>query len=58
MYVRVHGHLRGLQGRRFLNVFSIRYAFVFPFLSSVYFFMNTDKVDLQPSTECLLLYSY
>ncbi|KAL3586304.1 hypothetical protein D5086_013171 [Populus alba] len=24
MYVRVHGHLRGLQGRRFLNVFSIR----------------------------------
>ncbi|XP_002531027.2 replication protein A 32 kDa subunit B isoform X2 [Ricinus communis] len=23
-YVRVHGHLRGLQGRRFLNVFSIR----------------------------------
>ncbi|KAH8505167.1 hypothetical protein Peur_045381 [Populus x canadensis] len=24
MYVRVHGHLRGLQGRRFLNIFSIR----------------------------------
>ncbi|KAJ6382100.1 hypothetical protein OIU77_030702 [Salix suchowensis] len=24
MYVRVHGHLRGLQSRRFLNVFSIR----------------------------------
>ncbi|CAI0427724.1 unnamed protein product [Linum tenue] len=23
-YVRVHGHLRGLQGRRFINVFSIR----------------------------------
>uniref|UniRef100_A0A2C9VPN4 OB domain-containing protein n=1 Tax=Manihot esculenta TaxID=3983 RepID=A0A2C9VPN4_MANES len=34
-YVRVHGHLRGLQGRRFINVFSIRYVFDFTLLAFV-----------------------
>ncbi|KAG6770078.1 hypothetical protein POTOM_025745 [Populus tomentosa] len=37
MYVRVHGHLRGLQGRRFLNVFSIRSLL--------------DKVGVRPVTD-------
>ncbi|RVW75507.1 Replication protein A 32 kDa subunit A [Vitis vinifera] len=28
MYVRVHGHLKGFQGKRHLNVFSIRYKLI------------------------------
>ena len=29
MYVRVHGHLKGFQGKRHLNAFSVRYKLIY-----------------------------
>ncbi|CAI0394096.1 unnamed protein product [Linum tenue] len=56
-YVRVHGHLRSLQGRRFINVFSIRPVTDFNEVAShlieciyVHFYNTKMKVLLSGST--------